>query len=66
MNFWKSLLIDILYVGTAFFSYTYTGFEFTIIIALGLILSNIIKLSYKPKSKPPVSIYTKNTKRFKI
>lgn len=65
MKFWKSLFGDILTVGTCYFCYKYAGFELAIIITLGLILSNLIKLNYKPKIKPPAKFYTTNTRKFK-
>ena len=66
MKFWQSLLGDILTVGSFYFCYKYAGFEFAIIVALGLILSNLIKLNYKPKIKPPTQVYSKNMKRIKF
>lgn len=66
MKFWQSLLSDIIGVSLSYCFYKFGGFELSIILLLGLILSNVIKLNYKPKAKPPMQVYSSNKRRIRF
>jgi len=53
MPFWKKLLIDIIFIAIYYIFYKVIGFELTVIIALGQILSTILQKDYHKKSLPP-------------
>lgn len=53
MPFWKSLLIDLIFISLYFIAYKLLGFELTVIFALGQIFSNMVKKEYPKKVQPP-------------
>lgn len=58
MPFWKSLLIDLSWIVIYFLLYHFLGFESTVIMALALILSDLVKKEYPKKPKlPPTTTY---------
>lgn len=53
MPFWKSLLIDFSFVLLYYVIYHFLGFELTVILALAMIISDLVKKEYPKKIKNP-------------
>lgn len=66
MPFWKKLLIDIIFIALYYAIYKFAGFELTVIIALGQIMSNLVQKEYHKKPQLPKQVYMQPKTRMKF
>jgi len=69
MAFFKSFLIDIIFISIYFVTYKFIDFEFAVIVALGSIMSTLVQQNKKEQNKikrvtKPLYIQSKTKMRF--
>lgn len=66
MSFFKKLLIDIVFITLYYIFYKIIGFELTIIIALGQIVSHLVQKEYPKKTQPHKQVYVQPKTRMRF
>jgi hypothetical protein len=66
MQFWISLLINLLYIGTYVFFYHFLGFELTVILILSQIMSNLVQRDRKKVTKTRQTLYVPQKRKIRL